>query len=129
MLTLTCDDAIAIFDQAIHAGPLLDRGRFEGAVAAPFGGFGVQEFYPTLDEKVARLIFEVCQAPAFMDGNKRLTWLCAMVVYRSAGVVLNVDQVEAANTVRQVAAGQLTYGQLRDWIIECRRDLPPLASD
>jgi death-on-curing protein len=129
MFTLTCDDAIAIFDQVIHAGPLLDRGKLEGAIAAPASGFGNQEFYPTLDEKVARLIFEVCQAHAFMDGNKRLAWLCGMVVYRSAGVVLSVDQVEAANTVRQVAAGQLTYEQLRDWIIDCRRDLPPLASD
>jgi len=77
---LSCDDVVQIYEQAIHAGPLLDRGKLEAAVAAPLRGFGGIEFYPTLEEKAARLIFEVCQAHAFLDGNKRLAWLCGVLL-------------------------------------------------
>ena len=36
---LSFDDVVQIYEQAIHAGPLLDRGKLEAVVAAPWRGF------------------------------------------------------------------------------------------
>ena len=51
---------------------LRDEGLLDAALESAFSGFGDQEFYPTKEEKGARLGFELISNHAFVDGNKRI---------------------------------------------------------
>ena len=49
-----------------------DQGLLDSALEGAFAGFGDQEFYPTKEEKGARLGYALISNHAFLDGNKRI---------------------------------------------------------
>ena len=49
-----------------------DQGVLVSALEGAFAGFGDQEFYPTKEEKGARLGYALISNHAFLDGNKRI---------------------------------------------------------
>ena len=49
-----------------------DQGLLDSALEGAFAGFGDQEFYPTKEEKGARLGYALISNHAFVDGNKRI---------------------------------------------------------
>ena len=57
------DTAIAVHDMQIrrHGGMpgIRDRDALEACLAQPWSGFGEVEFYPSVEEKAARLAYEV----------------------------------------------------------------------
>ena len=57
-----------------------DQNLIESAYYAAFQGFGDKEFYPTPEEKAARLGFGLAVNHGFIDGNKR-TGLAVMLLY------------------------------------------------
>ena len=87
-------------------------GRLEGAVLAPFSGFGDYECYPTLAEKAARLAYGIAEAQAYTDGNKRLAWLSALSFLRYNGASLDLREDEAAELIWSVGRKERTYEDL-----------------
>ena len=116
---LTVEHCIAIYDQDVHAGVLVDRARLEGAVEAPYAGFSDVERFPTLIEKAARLAYGVAQAQAFSDGNKRIAWLMAVTFLAVNGTEIDVDQDEAAHVIRALGEKTLDLDGLTDWFVRC----------
>jgi prophage maintenance system killer protein len=51
-------------------------GSFESAVAQISKGFGKEDFYPTLEEKAATLLYLIVKNHGFVDGNKRIAAAC-----------------------------------------------------
>ena len=49
-----------------------DEGLLDSALEGAFAGFGDREFYPTKEEKGARLGYTLISNHAFVDGNKRI---------------------------------------------------------
>ena len=49
-----------------------DEALLESALENVFSGFGGEEFYPTKEEKGARLGYALISNHAFVDGNKRI---------------------------------------------------------
>ena len=49
-----------------------DEGLLASALEVAFSGFGGEEFYPTKEEKGARIGFNLISNYAFVDGNKRI---------------------------------------------------------
>ena len=49
-----------------------DEGLLDSALEAAFAGFGDREFYPSKEEKGARLGYTLISNHAFVDGNKRI---------------------------------------------------------
>ena len=47
-----------------------DEGLLDSALEAAFAGFGDHEFYPSKEEKGARLGYTLISNHAFVDGNK-----------------------------------------------------------
>ena len=45
---------------------------FESAIAQISKGFGDQDFYPTLEDKAATLLYLIVKNHGFVDGNKRI---------------------------------------------------------
>lgn len=54
---------------------LLDRGKLEGALAAPLLTFEGRLLHPSSVERAAVLLLELVKAHAFADGNKRTAWV------------------------------------------------------
>lgn len=116
---LTVEHCIAIFNQDVQAGVLVDRARLEGAINAPYAAFDGVEVFPTLIEKASRLAYGVAQAQAFSDGNKRVAWLMAVVFLAVNGTEIDVDQDEAAYVIRALGEKTLDLDGLTDWFIRC----------
>ena len=51
---------------------LRDEALLDSALENAFAGFGGQEFYPTKEEKGARLGYTLISNHTFVDGNKRI---------------------------------------------------------
>ncbi len=49
---------------------------FQSSVAQIEKGFGEDDFYPTLEEKAATLLYLIVKNHSFVDGNKRIAAVC-----------------------------------------------------
>jgi prophage maintenance system killer protein len=54
-------------------------GGFDSAINQIKQGFGEKEFYPSLEEKAAMLLYLVVKNHAFVDGNKRIAAACFLL--------------------------------------------------
>lgn len=86
--------------------PVRDWGLLESALGRPHASaFGV-EAYPALHEKVAALLHSLARNHAMVDGNKRLAYLAAKLMYGLNGFHLRVPGPEEGDVfVREVAKG------------------------
>ena len=55
-----------------------DQG-FESAISQISKGFGEDDFYPSIEEKAAMLLYLVIKNHAFTDGNKRIAAVCFLM--------------------------------------------------
>lgn len=53
-----------------------DEALLDSALETAYAGFGDKEFYPSKEEKGARLGYALISNHAFVDGNKRIGGLC-----------------------------------------------------
>ena len=79
-------------------------------------GYGV--IYPTREEKGARLGFALISNHAFVDGNKRIGMLVLLVFLAVNGKQIHPTNEEVARVGISVAAGEMKYSELLDWILE-----------
>jgi len=54
-------------------------GSFESALAQIGKGFGEEDFYPSLEQKAATLLYLIIKNHAFVDGNKRIAAACFLL--------------------------------------------------
>jgi len=54
-------------------------GSFESAIAQISKGFGDEDFYPTLEQKAATLLYLIIKNHGFVDGNKRIAAACFLL--------------------------------------------------
>lgn len=97
-----------------------DEGLLESALEAAFSGFGGQEFYPTKEEKGARIGFNLISNHAFVDGNKRIGIYVMLTFLEVNGIRLECTDAELVRVGLSVADGSMGYEELRDWVIEHR---------
>ncbi|WP_026928977.1 type II toxin-antitoxin system death-on-curing family toxin [Glycomyces tenuis] len=105
---LDLDDLIkiAIAITGSRRPPVRDWGLLESALARPQAAvFGV-EAYPELHEKAAALMHSLARNHAMVDGNKRLAYLAAKLMFGMNGLHLKVPSPEEGDDfVRAVARG------------------------
>ena len=80
--------------------------------------FDGKELYPTIEEKGARLGFALISNHAFVDGNKRIGMLVLLVFLAVNGKQIHPTNEEVARVGISVAAGEMKYSELLDWILE-----------
>lgn len=111
---LSTEDALIIAEEMGFV--LRDPGLLAGAVARPAASaFGV-DAYDTLPRKMAALIEAINRSHPLLDGNKRLSWVCAVLFARLNGEDLVAGQPDINSVIRQVAAGNLSMDQLTAWV-------------
>ncbi|WP_417361450.1 RhuM family protein [Galbibacter sp.] len=54
-------------------------GSFQSAIAQISKGFGEEDFYPSLEEKAATLLYLIVKNHGFVDGNKRIAAACFLL--------------------------------------------------
>ena len=97
-----------------------DEGLLDSALEAAFAGFGDKEFYPTKEEKGARLGYTLISNHAFVDGNKRIGIYVMMSFLEMNGIRLVCTDDEIVHVGLSVADGSMQYEDLLQWVIDHR---------
>lgn len=97
-----------------------DEGLLESALESAFSGFGGQEFYPTKEEKGARLGYTLISNHAFVDGNKRIGVYIMLTFLEVNGIRLECSDEELVHVGLSVADGSMGYEELLAWVRDHR---------
>ena len=95
-----------------------DIALLNSALESAFATFGGQELYPTREEKAARIGFSLIANHAFVDGNKRIGMYILLVFAELNGIRLRPTNEEVARVGLAVAAGEMKYEELLEWILQ-----------
>ncbi len=95
-----------------------DLALLNSALESAFATFDGTELYPTKQEKGARLGFALISNHAFVDGNKRIGMLILLTFLEVNGHPIRPSNAEVARVGLAVAAGEMNYQALLDWILE-----------
>src|SRR5690606_8097574 len=68
-------------------------GSFESAVSQIGKGFGEEDFYPTLEEKAATLLYLIVKNHGFVDGNKRIAAACFLLFLQHNDLLHNSEGI------------------------------------
>ena len=93
-----------------------DEALLESALENAFSGFDGQEFYPSKEEKGARLGYTLISNHAFVDGNKRIGMYVMLTFLEVNGIRLDCTNDEIVEVGLAVAAGTMGYEALLDWV-------------
>lgn len=93
-----------------------DEGLLESALESVYATFGGQDLYPTKEEKGARLGYALISNHAFVDGNKRIGMYVMLTFMEVNGVPLECTNEEVAAVGLRVAAGEMGYDELLEWV-------------
>lgn len=95
-----------------------DQGLLDSALEGAFAGFGDQEFYPTKEEKGARLGYALISNHAFVDGNKRIGLYVMLSFLEMNGIRIRCTDEELVYVGLSIADGKMGYEDLYYWVIE-----------
>lgn len=93
-----------------------DEGLLESALEAAFASFGGREFYPTKEEKGARLGYSLISNHAFVDGNKRIGVYVMLTFLEVNGIRLDCTNEDVIEIGLGVADGSMDYEALLTWV-------------
>lgn len=99
---------------------LRDEALLDAALENAFAGFGDVEFYPTKEEKAARLGYELISNHAFVYGNKRIGMYVMLTFLEVNGIRLECTNEDIVKAGLGVASGAMSAQDLLDWIQEHR---------
>ena len=97
-----------------------DEALLDSALENAFAGFGDREFYPTKEEKGARLGYTLISNHAFVDGNKRIGIHVMFSFLEMNGIRIVCTDEEMIHVGLSVADGRMGYDELLTWIIDHR---------
>ncbi|GGC37066.1 death-on-curing protein [Parapedobacter defluvii] len=66
-------------------------GSFQSAIAQIAKGFGDEDFYPSIEEKAATLLYLIVKNHGFVDGNKRIAATCFLLFLEKNGLLYTKD--------------------------------------
>ena len=95
---------------------LRDQSLLDAALAAAFAGVADREFYPSKEEKAAKLGFDLISNHAFLDGNKRIGMYVMLTFLEANGIGVEADNEEVAAVGLAVASGAMKYEALLEWV-------------
>lgn len=93
-----------------------DEALLESALENAFSSFGGQEFYPSKEEKGARLGYTLISNHAFVDGNKRIGMYVMLTFLEVNGIRLDCTNDEIVEVGLAVASGVMDYDALLKWV-------------
>ena len=95
-----------------------DLDLLESALESAFATFDGKELYPTKQEKGARIGYALISNHAFVDGNKRIGMYVLLTFLETNGIKIRPTNDEVARVGLAVAAGEMNYDELLEWILD-----------
>ena len=95
-----------------------DMTLLNSALESAFQTFDGKELYPTKEEKGARLGYALITNHAFVDGNKRIGMYVLLTFLEINGIRLHPSVDDVARVGIAVAAGEMKYEDLLEWIFD-----------
>jgi death-on-curing protein len=92
------------------------QGDLEAALGRPVNLHSYSETPPSLPRLAAAYGFALARGHCFPDGNKRVALAIVDVFLRLNGFELTADELDAADTIQGLAAGDLSEDELAGWI-------------
>ena len=93
-----------------------DEGLLDAALESAFAGIADREFYPSKEEKGARLGYSLISNHAFVDGNKRIGVYVMLSFLEMNGIRIQCTDGELVHIGLSVADGSMDYEQLLQWV-------------
>ena len=93
-----------------------DEALLESALNGIYATYGGEELYRSKEEKGARLGYSLISNHAFVDGNKRVGMHVMLTFLEVNGIRIECSDEELASAGIAVAAGEMSYEELLDWI-------------
>ena len=97
-----------------------DEALLDSALESAYAGFGDREFFPSKEEKGARLGFALISNHAFVDGNKRIGVYVMLAFLEMNGIKTQCTDEELIQIGLAVADGSMNYDALLQWVIDHR---------
>ncbi len=107
-----------LIEEAGGSDGVRDYNLLESALETPFQSFDGIELYPTIQAKAARLGYGLIKNHSMVDGNKRIGTHAMLVFLALNGIELTYTQKELYETILDVAAGELGYEDLLEWVLQ-----------
>jgi len=93
-----------------------DNNLLSSALAQAKMTAGGKYIHRTIFEKAAAYGYHVCRNHAFVDGNKRVSFVLMVVFLERNGWELRVSDEEAYSTMMELAAGTVAKRTLAKWL-------------
>src|SRR6266567_5439711 len=91
---------------------LRDRGLLEAAVMRPQSGY-----YGSLIEEAAALMESLANNHAFLDGNKRISFVMTDALLRANGYFIDVEPSEAHKFITEsIEKREFRFDVIHDWL-------------
>jgi len=107
---LSLDEVLAIHGDQIQryggAAGIRDMAALQSAIAMPAVGIGESYFHEDLPAMAGAYLFHIVRNHPFVDGNKRVGAVAALVFLDLNGVTLALDETPFEALVMDVAGGQ-----------------------
>jgi len=117
-LWIIYEHAVAIHSRQLRrfggAAGLRDEDMLRSALERPIHEWRYEQ--ATMDELAGAYAFGLAKNHAFVDGNKRLSFMAMMVFLRKNGVAFSPDPAEATTIILSLAAGEVSEPNLVRWI-------------
>ncbi len=95
-----------------------DLKLLDNALESAFQTFKGQELYPSKEEKGACLGYSLISNHAFVDGNKRIGMYVLLTFLEVNGIKIHPSVDDVARVGLAVAAGEMKYDDLLEWIMD-----------
>ena len=122
MIRPTLEQIIELHDMVVSASGgsngIRDISLIDSAINTPFQAFGGIELYPSIEEKAARLAYNLTMNHAFFDGNKRIGAMALVVFLEANKKPLHYNPQEIIDLFLSVASKQKGYNELLEWVKE-----------
>ena len=91
-MKFTRDNVLSVYKILVEATGgtvgVRDEGMLLSAIEAPYQTFGGMELYPSIEEKGARVCFNIINSHPFVDGNKRVAVLSMLSFFKANNINL-----------------------------------------
>lgn len=115
---ISYDQAVAIHSRQLRrfggAPGLRDEGMLRSALERPVNKWQYEQ--AGLAQLAAAYAFGLAKNHAFVDGNKRIAFMAAVIFLRKNGVRFEPDPAHATSIVLSLAAGEVSEESFTRWI-------------
>lgn len=120
MINFDIEQVIALHDLSAKvtggAEGIRDYGLLQSAVYGIYQTFGGEELYHSIEEKCARLGYNIINNHVFVDGNKRTGCLAMLTLLEMNGIKIKYTDQEIISLGFGMATGELTHRDVTKWI-------------